>query len=74
MRTVQEVARDQVRRRQRGLEVAAVAERVAEAAVRERETAGQLRRGGSFSEFGMDPERLADAWAAKHAEWQRVRT
>ncbi|MFE9446587.1 hypothetical protein ACFYO2_48775 [Streptomyces sp. NPDC006602] len=32
-----------------------------------------MRRDGSFSEFGRDPERLADAWAAKHAEWQRVR-
>ncbi|MEV5433930.1 hypothetical protein [Streptomyces sp. NPDC052701] len=53
--------------------MAAVAEKVAEAATRERETTEQLRRGGSFSEFETAPERLAAIWAAKHAEWQRVR-
>ncbi|MEV7020139.1 hypothetical protein [Streptomyces sp. NPDC093991] len=53
--------------------MAAVAEKVAEAAARERETAEQLRRGGSFSDFGTDPERLAAIWAAKHVEWRRVR-
>ncbi|CQR59301.1 hypothetical protein [Streptomyces leeuwenhoekii] len=53
--------------------MAAVAEKIAEAAARERETAERLRRGGSFSEFEADPERLAAVWAAKHVEWQRVR-
>ncbi|MEU2213285.1 hypothetical protein AB0B95_39960 [Streptomyces hygroscopicus] len=53
--------------------MAAVAEKVAEAAARERETAEQLRRGGSFSEIQMDPERLAAIWGATHAEWRRVR-
>lgn len=73
MWSAQDVARDQVRRQANGLDVAAVAGRVAEAAVRERETAERLRRGGSFSEFEMEPERLVGIWTAKHAEWQRVR-
>lgn len=73
MWSAQDVARDQVRRQANGLDMAAVAEKVAEAAVRERETAEQLRRGDSFSEFEADPERLAAIWAAKHGEWQRVR-
>ncbi|MET8616145.1 hypothetical protein [Streptomyces misionensis] len=72
MWSAQDVARDQVRRQAKGLDVAAVAGKVAEAAVRERETADQVRRGGSFSELS-DPERLAAVWAAKHEEWQRVR-
>lgn len=67
------MARDQVRRQANGLDMAAVAEKVAEAAARERETAEQLRRGGSFSEFETNPEQLAAIWAAKHVEWQRVR-
>ncbi|WP_254393652.1 hypothetical protein [Streptomyces buecherae] len=53
--------------------MAAVAEQVAGAAARERETTEQLRRGGSFSEFETDPERLAAIWTARHVEWQRVR-
>ncbi|MGY3206305.1 hypothetical protein, partial [Streptomyces sp. TE5632] len=73
MWSAQDVARDQVRRQASGLDVAAVAEKVAEAAVRERETADQLRGNGSFYEFEMDRERLAVIWLAKHAEWRRVR-
>ncbi|MFF0110947.1 hypothetical protein [Streptomyces hirsutus] len=73
MWSAQDVARDQVRRQANGLDVAAVAEKVAEAAVRKRETAEQLRGNGSFYEFEMDRERLAAVWLAKHAEWQRVR-
>ncbi|MFH8476189.1 hypothetical protein [Streptomyces sp. NPDC018000] len=69
----QDVARDQVRREADGLDVPAVAEKVAEAAVRERETADQLRGNGSFYEFAMDRERLAAIWLSKHAEWRRVR-
>ncbi len=67
------MARDQVRRQANGLDVAAVAEKVAEAAVRERETAEQLRGNGSFYAFEMDRERLAVIWLAQHAEWQRIR-
>ncbi|MFJ2722206.1 hypothetical protein [Streptomyces sp. NPDC087437] len=73
MWSAQDVARDQVRRQANGLDVAAVAEKVAEAAVRERETAEQLRGNGSFYEFEMDRERLAAVWLAQHAEWRRVR-
>ncbi|MEV5011922.1 hypothetical protein [Streptomyces sp. NPDC055692] len=73
MWSAQDVARDQVRRQASGLDVAAVAEKVAEAAVRERETAEQLRGNGSFYEFEMDRERMAATWLAKHAEWRRVR-
>ncbi|MEU6242800.1 hypothetical protein [Streptomyces sp. NPDC047024] len=73
MWSAQDVARDQIRRQVNGLDMAAVAEKVAEAAARECETAEQLRRGGSFSEFESDPERLAAIWAAKHVEWQRIR-
>ncbi|MEU2602682.1 hypothetical protein ABZ669_37385 [Streptomyces hirsutus] len=67
------MARDQVRRQANGLDVATVAEKVAEAAVRERETAERLRGNGSFYEFEMDRERLAVIWLAKHSEWRRVR-
>ncbi|MFH0240845.1 hypothetical protein ACGRHY_00005 [Streptomyces sp. HK10] len=73
MWSAQDVARDQVRCQANGLDAAAVAEKVAEAAVRERETAEQLRGNGSFYEFEMDRERLAVVWLAKHAEWRRVR-
>lgn len=73
MWSAQDVARDQVQRQANGLDVAAVTEKVAEAAVRERETAEQLRGNGSFYEFEMDRERLAAIWLAKHTEWQRVR-
>jgi len=62
MWSVQDVARDQVRRQADGLDVAAVAEKVAEAAVREQETAEQLRGNGSFYAFEMDRERLAAIW------------
>ncbi|MER6053292.1 hypothetical protein ABT168_38645, partial [Streptomyces sp. NPDC001793] len=68
MWSAQDAARDQVRRQASGLDMAAVAEKVTEAAARDRETAEQLRRDDSFSEFEMDPERLADVWAAKHVE------
>ncbi|WP_331449469.1 hypothetical protein [Streptomyces prasinus] len=73
MWSAQDVARDQVQRQANGLDAAAVAEKVAEAAVRERETAERLRGNGSFYKFEMDRERLAVIWLAKHAEWQRVR-
>lgn len=73
MWSAQDVARDEVRRQASGLDVAAVAEKVAEAAVRERETAERLRGNGSFYTFEMDRERLAFIWLAKHAEWRRVR-
>ncbi|GHB96532.1 hypothetical protein GCM10010332_23710 [Streptomyces albogriseolus] len=73
MWSAQDVARDEVRRQANGLDAAAVAEKVAEAAVRERESAERLRGNGSFYKFEMDRERLAVIWLTKHAEWQRVR-
>ncbi|MCY0954096.1 hypothetical protein [Streptomyces sp. H27-S2] len=71
MWSAEDVARDSVRRQGDGLTGVVVAERVAEAAVRERETERALL-GGAFSEYGSEPERLAVVWAAKHREWQRV--
>ncbi|MEI7029620.1 hypothetical protein [Streptomyces pratensis] len=73
MWSAEDVARDSVRRQGDGLTAAEVAERVAEAAVRERETAEQVLLGGAFSECESEPERLAGVWAAKHVEWRRVR-
>lgn len=73
MWSTQDVARDQVRRQASGLTMATVAEKAGEAAVRERETAEQLRRGGPVPEFQAELERLAAIWAAKHVEWRRVR-
>lgn len=73
MWSVQDVARNQVRCQADGLDVSAVSEKVAEAAVREREAAERLRGNGSFYAFDMDRERLAVIWLAKHAEWRRVR-
>ncbi|MBU3869031.1 hypothetical protein KN815_34765 [Streptomyces sp. 4503] len=69
----EDVARDAARRQGHGLNVAQVAEKVAEAARRERETqqlhAPAETEGGPFA---PDPERLAQLWAAKHAEWRRI--
>ncbi|MFD3330877.1 hypothetical protein [Streptomyces sp. NPDC058701] len=48
-----------------------VAERIAEAAARERETERALVD-GAFAEYGSEPERLAAVWAAKHRKWRRV--
>lgn len=66
-----DLARDSVRRQGEGLAGAAVAERIAEAAVRERET-GRALLGGDFSAYESEPERLAAVWTAKHREWRRV--
>ncbi|MGR3935320.1 hypothetical protein [Streptomyces sp. BRA346] len=68
------MARDAARRQGRGLSVAQVAEKVAEAAGRERETQQQLDAPAEteIGPFATDPEHLAELWAAKHAEWQRI--
>lgn len=71
----EDVARDAVRRQGAGMPAARVAEAVAEAAVRERETAEELRSPGPVERGGLaspDPEELAEMWAARHAEWRRV--
>ncbi|GAA1923564.1 hypothetical protein GCM10009753_65920 [Streptantibioticus ferralitis] len=56
------------------MSAARVAEAVAEAAVRERETAEPLRSpvGAERPWCAPDPEELAELWAAKHVEWCRV--
>ncbi len=70
----EDVARDAVRRQAAGMPAGRVAEVVAQVAVRERETAEELRSAG-LVERGLvasDPEKLAEMWAARHAEWRRV--
>ncbi|MEW1660630.1 hypothetical protein [Streptomyces sp. NPDC093707] len=71
----EDVARDVVRRQGAGMPAAQVAEAVAQAAVRERESAEELRSPGPVVHGGLvasDPEELAERWAARHAEWRRV--
>ncbi|GAA3043979.1 hypothetical protein GCM10017562_01010 [Streptomyces roseofulvus] len=76
--STQDVARDAVRRQAGGLDTAQIAARTAEAAARARETAadarGALRRGTDLPGVEIDMQRLADTWAAKHTEWQRIQT
>ncbi|MER5988888.1 hypothetical protein [Streptomyces sp. NPDC001787] len=70
------MARDVVRRQGAGLSAAEVSGKVAEAAVRERETAGALTGWvhQSSSELSYeDPQHLAEVWKARHVEWLRVR-
>ncbi|WP_432003652.1 hypothetical protein [Streptomyces sioyaensis] len=70
----EDVARDAVRRQGAGMPAARVAEAVVQAAVRERETAEELRSPGSVERglVASDPEELAEMWVARHAEWRRV--
>ncbi|MEU6332085.1 hypothetical protein ABZ851_33235 [Streptomyces sp. NPDC047049] len=72
----EDVARDAVRRQGAGMPAARVAEAVAQAAVRERETAEELRCPGPVERGGLvaspDPAELAEMWVARHAEWRRV--
>ncbi|WP_319354469.1 hypothetical protein [Streptomyces sp. ME01-18a] len=66
------MARGQVRRQANGLGISAIEEQIAKAAVRQQEAAERLRRGGSLS-GSEDLARLAATWAAKHAEWRRIK-
>ncbi|WP_411130269.1 hypothetical protein [Streptomyces sp. x-19] len=70
----EDVARDVVRRQGAGMPAARVAEAVAQAAVREREAAEELQSPTPAERelLASDPEELAEAWAARHAEWRRV--
>ncbi|MER5974516.1 hypothetical protein ABT112_33250 [Streptomyces sp. NPDC002055] len=70
----EDIARDAVRRQGAGMPAARVAEAVAQAAVRERETAEELRSEGPVERglVASDPEELAERWAAQHGEWRRV--
>ncbi|MEU1276343.1 hypothetical protein [Streptomyces sp. NPDC005799] len=75
MWAAQDVARDTVRRQGAGLDRVQVADKITEAARRERETQSQLRAPAPVSELkGLqeDPQRLAEVWAARHTEWRRV--
>ncbi|MFJ9420255.1 hypothetical protein ACIRPT_39805 [Streptomyces sp. NPDC101227] len=70
----EDLAREVVRRQAAGMPAARVAKAVAQAAVRERETAEELRSPGPV-ERGLvvsDLEELAGMWAARHVEWRRV--
>ncbi|MFJ8470047.1 hypothetical protein [Streptomyces swartbergensis] len=49
-----------------------MAEKVAEAARRERETRQQLDVPAIREPYARDPEELAELWAAKHTEWRRI--
>ncbi|MGX1851598.1 hypothetical protein [Streptomyces sp. NPDC055299] len=71
MWSAEDVARDQVRRQANGLDIAAIDEKVTEADRRRQETAQDARLGVSAA--FEDVERLAEIWAAKAAEWRRVR-
>lgn len=68
MWSTEDVARDAARRLGRGLSIAQVAEKVSEAARRERETQQQLHPPAEGGPFEPDPEHLAQLWVAKHAE------
>lgn len=73
----QDVARDAVRRQGSGMSVEQVEAAVAEATVREEETRQELHApspagGGGLRLVAEDPQRLAQVWEARHAEWRRV--
>ncbi|MEU0787328.1 hypothetical protein ABZ341_38000 [Streptomyces sp. NPDC006173] len=65
-------ARDTVRRQGRGLSAGQLAEKVAEAVVRVRETRQQAASPGDWGEYGGDPSELALLWQARLEEWQRI--
>ncbi|MFE9989785.1 hypothetical protein ACFYRK_23325 [Streptomyces sp. NPDC005381] len=65
-------ARDTVRHQGRGLSVSQVAEKVAEAVVRVRESRQQAASPGHWGELGGDPVELAGVWEARLEEWRRV--
>ncbi|MFF9476937.1 hypothetical protein ACF1E9_30530 [Streptomyces roseolus] len=74
----QDVVRDAVRRQAAGLDITQVAENVAEAARRKRETSAEAHR-DPWTDTGTalvaaDPHRLAETWSAKHTDWQRIHT
>jgi hypothetical protein len=72
MWSTEDLARDAARRQGRGLRAAQVAQKVAEAARRERETRQQLDVPAGREPYAGDPEELAELWAAKHTEWRRI--
>ncbi|MEU0787359.1 hypothetical protein ABZ341_38170 [Streptomyces sp. NPDC006173] len=66
-------ARDTVRRQGRGLSAGQLAEKVAEAVVRVRETGQQATSPGDWSEYDGDPHEVALLLRqARLEEWQRI--
>ncbi|MEV4975390.1 hypothetical protein [Streptomyces scopuliridis] len=72
MWSAEDLARHSVRDQGAGLTAEQVAEKIAEAAVRQQETREQLRAPVDQSPYAADPERLAELWEAKHTEWRRI--
>lgn len=73
MWSADDVARAAVRRQGEGLSVAQVADKVAEAERRERETRQQLDSPAvDRGPYDGDPADLAEQWVARHAEWRRI--
>ena len=73
MWSAEDVARASVRRQGEGLSVAQVADKVAEAQRRERETRQQLHSPAvDRGPYDVDPADLAEQWVARHTEWRRV--
>jgi hypothetical protein len=68
----EDVARASVRRQGAGLSAGQVADRVAEASRRERETREALRGPAGSEPLGSDARHLAQVWAAKLTEWRRI--
>jgi hypothetical protein len=73
MWSAEDVARASVRRQGAGLSAAQIADKVADAAQRERESSAQLDSPvADPGPYATDPEDLAEQWAARHTEWRRV--
>ncbi|GGZ92507.1 hypothetical protein ACFOOM_23005 [Streptomyces echinoruber] len=72
MWSAQDIARESVRRRARGLSADEVAGKVADAARRAQRTRQQRSSPGGRGPYESDPEHLAQVWAAKHTEWRRI--
>lgn len=73
MWSAEDVVRALVRRQGEGLSVAQVADKVAEAQRRGRETRQELNSPtGDRGPYDSDPEDLAEQWMARHAEWRRI--
>ncbi|WP_308403207.1 hypothetical protein [Streptomyces sp. BV286] len=67
------MARAAVRRQGEALSVEQVADKVADAERRERETRQHLDSPASErGPYDVDPEDLAEQWVGRHAEWRRI--
>ncbi|MER5399833.1 hypothetical protein [Streptomyces sp. NPDC002599] len=66
------MSRDVVRRQGRGLSISELEDKVAEAVVRVGKFREQAASSGDLDVFRRDPQDLAQIWAARHVEWQRI--